>query len=70
MNLDQRIREAEARLFKRSGLQPEESFVDLGSAQVRLRVLSVGAGPSHEVAAGQGPAGAGRGALAADVSRG
>jgi pimeloyl-ACP methyl ester carboxylesterase len=45
MNLDQRIREAEARLFMRSGLQPEESFVDLGSAQVRLRVLSVGAGP-------------------------
>ena len=45
MNLDQRIREAEARLFARSGLQPEESFVDLGSAQMRLRVLSVGAGP-------------------------
>jgi pimeloyl-ACP methyl ester carboxylesterase len=45
VNLDQRIREAETRLFMRSGLQPEESFVDLGSAQVRLRVLSVGAGP-------------------------
>ena len=45
MDLDQRIREAEARLFMRSGLQPEESFVDLGSAGVRLRVLSVGTGP-------------------------
>src|SRR5580692_1675908 len=45
VNLDQRIREAEARLFKRSGLQPDESFVDLPSAQVRLRVLSVGTGP-------------------------
>jgi pimeloyl-ACP methyl ester carboxylesterase len=45
VNLDQRIRDAEARLFMHSDLQPEESFVDLGSAQVRLRVLSVGAGP-------------------------
>jgi pimeloyl-ACP methyl ester carboxylesterase len=45
MDLDQRIREAEARLFMRCGLQPEESFVDLGSAGVRLRVLSVGTGP-------------------------
>jgi pimeloyl-ACP methyl ester carboxylesterase len=42
--LDQRIREAERRLFARSGLRPEESFVDLPSAGVRLRVLSVGAG--------------------------
>jgi hypothetical protein len=42
VNLDQQIREAEARLFMRSGLRPEESFVDLGSAQVRLRVLNVG----------------------------
>ena len=45
MDLDQRIRDAEARLFTRSGLQPEESFADLGSAGVRLRVLSVGTGP-------------------------
>jgi pimeloyl-ACP methyl ester carboxylesterase len=44
MKLDQRIREAETRLFARSGLQPEESFLDLASAQVRLRVLSVGTG--------------------------
>ena len=46
MNLEHRIREAEARLFARSGLQPEESFLDLASAKVRLRVLSVGTGPS------------------------
>jgi len=44
MKLDQRIREAETRLFARGGLQPEESFLDLASAQVRLRVLSVGTG--------------------------
>jgi pimeloyl-[acyl-carrier protein] methyl ester esterase len=46
MNLEHRIREAETRLFERHGLQPEESFLDLASAEVRLRVLSVGAGPS------------------------
>ncbi len=46
MKPDHRIREAETRLFARSGLQPEGSFLDLGSAKVRLRVLSVGAGPS------------------------
>jgi pimeloyl-ACP methyl ester carboxylesterase len=45
VNLDQQIRDAEARLFMRSGLQPEESFVDLSSARARLRVLSVGTGP-------------------------
>lgn len=45
MKLDHRIREAETRLFARGGLQPRESFLDLASAQVRLRVLSVGAGP-------------------------
>ncbi|HEX7265937.1 MAG TPA: alpha/beta hydrolase [Streptosporangiaceae bacterium] len=44
MRLDHRIREAETRLFARNGVQPEESFVDLTSAKVRLRVLSVGAG--------------------------
>jgi len=44
MKLDHRIREAETRLFARSGLRPEESFLDLASAKVRLRVLSVGAG--------------------------
>jgi pimeloyl-ACP methyl ester carboxylesterase len=46
MKADHRIREAETRLFARSGLQPEESFVSLDSTRVRLRVLSVGTGPS------------------------
>ena len=45
MNPEHRIREAETRLFARSGLQPEESFLDLGLAKVRLRVLSAGAAP-------------------------
>ncbi len=43
--LDDRIRNAERRLFARYELEPQESFVDLPSAEVRLRVLSVGAGP-------------------------
>ena len=46
MKLERRIREVETRLFARSGVEPDESFVDLASSQVRLRVLSVGAGPS------------------------
>jgi hypothetical protein len=33
MRLERRIRQAETRLFARSGLWPEESFVDLGSAK-------------------------------------
>jgi pimeloyl-ACP methyl ester carboxylesterase len=45
MELDSKIRDAETRLFARGGLRPEESFVDLPSAKVRLRVLRVGAGP-------------------------
>jgi pimeloyl-ACP methyl ester carboxylesterase len=45
MRSEDRIREAETRLFARGGLRPEESFVDLGSAKVRLRVLSAGTGP-------------------------
>ncbi len=45
MTSDHRIREAESRLFARSGLQPEESFLHLDSARVRLRVLSTGMGP-------------------------
>ena len=44
MKLDHRIREAETRVFARYGLRPEESFLDLGAARVRLRVLSVGTG--------------------------
>lgn len=46
MSLDGRIREAEARLFTRLGLRPEESFAGTGPAGVRLRVLTAGAGPS------------------------
>jgi pimeloyl-ACP methyl ester carboxylesterase len=46
MELDARIRDAEARLFARSGVRPEESYLDLSSARVRLRLLSVGSGPS------------------------
>jgi pimeloyl-ACP methyl ester carboxylesterase len=45
MKLDHKIQEAETRLFARGGLQPEESFLDLYSVGVRLRVLSAGAGP-------------------------
>jgi pimeloyl-ACP methyl ester carboxylesterase len=43
---ERRIREAETRLFARSRLQPQEAFLDLDNAKVRLRVLSVGTGPS------------------------
>lgn len=46
MKLEHRIRTGEGRLFARHGLAPEESFVDLPRAEVRLRVLSVGAGPA------------------------
>ena len=46
MEFDHRIREAETGLFARHGLRPEESFLDLPSARVRLRVVSVGAGPA------------------------
>ena len=46
MKLEHRMRRAETRLFVRTGIEPDESFVDLPSSQVRLRVLSVGAGPS------------------------
>ena len=35
MKSDDRIREAEARLFARSGLQHEESFFDLKSVRAR-----------------------------------
>jgi pimeloyl-ACP methyl ester carboxylesterase len=45
MRLEHRIRQAETRLFARSGIEPDESFVDIPSSHVRLRVLSVGAGP-------------------------
>jgi len=44
MNLDHRIQQAETQLFARYGLRPEESYFDLATAKVRLRVLSVGTG--------------------------
>jgi pimeloyl-ACP methyl ester carboxylesterase len=46
MDLDERIRDAEARLFARGGVRPEESYLDLRSTRVRLRLLSTGSGPS------------------------
>lgn len=58
MTLDDRIREAEARLFERYGPEPVESFVDLPRAQVRLRVLSVGTGPALVMLHGVSLAGA------------
>lgn len=45
MALEQRIRETESRLFASRGLEPEESFVEVTPEGLRLRVLSVGAGP-------------------------
>jgi pimeloyl-ACP methyl ester carboxylesterase len=45
MSLEQRIRNAESSLFARYGLNADESFIDLPSTQLRLRVLSVGSGP-------------------------
>ena len=41
---DRRIREAEGKLFADAGLHPREIFLDLPSVDLRLRVLSVGAG--------------------------
>ena len=43
MGLDQQIRAAEERVFSSHGLRPEDSYLEL--AGVRLRVVSVGAGP-------------------------
>jgi pimeloyl-ACP methyl ester carboxylesterase len=45
MKLETRLRDAETRLFAGCGLQPDESYLDLANSGVRLRVLSVGAGP-------------------------
>ena len=42
---NRRIREAEGRSSPASNLNIEESFVDLPSSKLRLRVLSVGSGP-------------------------
>jgi pimeloyl-ACP methyl ester carboxylesterase len=45
MSVEQRIRNAEGAVFARYGLKRDESFVDLPSTKLRLRVLSVGSGP-------------------------
>jgi pimeloyl-ACP methyl ester carboxylesterase len=44
MQVDDRIRDAEQRVFARSGLAVAESYYDLGPASVRVRVLAVGDG--------------------------
>ena len=44
MTVEQRIREAEDVLFARYSLKSDESFIDLASSKLRLRVLSVGSG--------------------------
>ncbi len=43
--LERRIRAAEAKLFARYGVVVEESFAELASSGLRLRVLTAGAGP-------------------------
>jgi pimeloyl-ACP methyl ester carboxylesterase len=45
MTVEQRIREAEDVLFARYSLKSHESFTDLASTKLRLRVLTVGSGP-------------------------
>jgi pimeloyl-ACP methyl ester carboxylesterase len=45
MPVEQRIREAERSLFTRYNLGVDESFVELSTSKLRLRVLSVGSGP-------------------------
>ena len=45
MSAEQRIRDAEGPLFARYDLPCDESFVELSSSKLRLRVLSVGSGP-------------------------
>jgi pimeloyl-ACP methyl ester carboxylesterase len=43
--VEQRVRDAEDTLFARYDLRSDESFLDLPSTKLRLRVLSVGSGP-------------------------
>jgi pimeloyl-ACP methyl ester carboxylesterase len=45
MTVERRIRDAEEVLFTRYGLESDESFIEMRSTQIRLRVLSVGSGP-------------------------
>jgi hypothetical protein len=45
MSIEKRVRSAEDELFARSNLKSEESFFDLPTSGLGLRVLSVGCGP-------------------------
>jgi pimeloyl-ACP methyl ester carboxylesterase len=45
MSFEQQIRDAESTLWDRYHLKSDESFVELASTKLRLRVLSVGSGP-------------------------
>jgi pimeloyl-ACP methyl ester carboxylesterase len=45
MTLEQRIQSAEADLFHTTGIDVNESFLDLASTGVRVRLLSAGSGP-------------------------
>src|SRR5690242_16809625 len=45
MGLDTKIRDAEAALCALHDVAADESFIDLRSTSVRLRVLSIGSGP-------------------------
>ena len=45
MTLEQRIHEAEAELFRTVGAEVEESFLDLATTGMRVRLLSHGSGP-------------------------
>ena len=44
MTLEQRIRNAEADLFRNVGAEVEESFLDLANTGIRLRLLAAGSG--------------------------
>jgi pimeloyl-ACP methyl ester carboxylesterase len=52
--LERRIREAEAALYARYGIAVRESFAELASSGLRLRVLSAGAGPDLVLLHGSG----------------
>jgi pimeloyl-ACP methyl ester carboxylesterase len=45
LTLEQRIRRAEADLFQTLGVEVDESFLDLATTAVRVRLLSHGSGP-------------------------
>jgi pimeloyl-ACP methyl ester carboxylesterase len=45
MSFEEQIRDAERALFDRYHLESDESFVELASTKLRLRVVSVGSGP-------------------------